>query len=276
MFKQLYFKEWLGTSPAALFGFPSNAKTHKATNSLYEEQPLEPLKISGILTELVNLGKIGNKKPSRKFESKVVYGETINPVGNYTVEVSPFGSLKIIIRREITDLTGESVAICKNILPLINDYNHIGDMDVEEELRIAVNVNSYLESVDKTPLESPNAKYTGLRKLTLDIASETRARHPAVMIYNGTIENNENNYTIYFSFTGNGVESPGANRAEQFNINLAYYPEKGLIRCWGNDILSPTKQRLWRLQPSEWDEYYSPYQPNKEIVETIRNAFSTY
>lgn len=276
MYNKLYFKEWFGKSPAALFGFPSPVKLPKSSENLYEQEPLEPLRVSGILSELVNLGKIGTKIPIRKFESKVIYGEAINPIGNYVVEVSPYGSLKIVLRRQIADLQGETVAICKQILPLINDYNHVGIHDIEEELRIAVNVNTFLEEVDKTPLEKPDNKYTGLRKLALDLAAETRARHPHVMIYNGVVENNSNNYTIYFSFTGEGVEAPGSNRAEQFNINLAYYPEKGLIRCWGNDILSPIKQRLWRLQPSEWDEYYAPSQTNKEIVETIRNAFSTY
>lgn len=276
MSKELYFKEWLGKSPASMFGFPSNAQPPKSASNLYEEEPLEPLKVSDIINELVNLGKVGTKKPVKQFSTRVIYGESINPVGNYIVEVSPFGSLKIILRRQISDLKGETVGICKQILPLINDYNHIGDHDIEEELRIAVNVNSYLEKVDKTPLEKPDSKYTGLRKLVLELAAETRARHPQLMIYNGVVENNQNNYTIYFSFTGQGVESPTASRAEQFNINLAYYPEQGLIRCWGNDILSPTKQRLWRLQPSEWDEYYSPSQTNKEIIETIRNAFSTY
>jgi hypothetical protein len=276
MSNKLYFKEWLGKSPAALFGFPSVSKIVQSSKDLYEEEPLEPLKVSNIINELVNLGKVGTRNPKKTFESKVVYGERINPVGNYVVEVSPLGSLKIIIRRQITDLKGESIDICKNIFPLINDYNHIGEHDIEEELRIAVKVNTYLESVDKTPIEKPDPKYTGLKKLVLEMAAETRARHPAVMIYNGVVENNKNNYTIYFSFTGEGVEAPTASRVEQFNINLSYYPESGLIRCWGNDISSPTKQRLWRLQPSEWDEYYSPSQPNKEIIESVRNAFSTY
>lgn len=276
MSKNNYFKEWLGKSPEKLYGFTKDYSiSDKKISQIYELEPMEPIKVSDIMKELLQLGKVGTKSPNRLFENKIVY-DSPDDVGNLTVEVSPFGSLKIIIRKSLKNLTGEVTNICKKVLPLINDYNHVGPTDHQEEFNIANSVNRFLTSLDSKGIDTARNDYDGLRTLTLQMGSAAKKMHPKVMIYNGIVENTKNYYTIYFSYSGQGVEAPSANRAEQFNINLSYSDKTGLIRCWGNEILSPTKQHLWRLQPSEWDEYFTPSQSSSEIIDCIQSAFMTY
>ena len=92
----------------------------------------------------------------------------------------------------------------------------------------------------------------------------------------GMYKKSENYHKYVFEFRGGGVEAPTAGRAEQFNIDLLWEPKRGLIRCWGYDIDSTTRQHSWKVQPSEWDEYFAPTQDTKEIVESISRIFMTY
>lgn len=271
-----YFKEWLGKSPEKLYGFTNDYSFAKKQNStIYELEPLEPIKVSTIMKELFSMGKIGSKNPERIFENQIAY-KSADDVGNLLVEVSPLGSLKIIVRKSTKDLQGETAQICKKIIPLINDYNHVGPSDDNEEFVIADSLNKFLSHIDLQGSDVPQKDWDGLRLLTVQMATSMRKLHPKVMIYNGIVENTKHYYTIYFSFSGMGVEAPTANRVEQFNVNLSYSNQTGLIRCWGNDILSPTRQHLWRLQPSEWDEYFTPSQKSENIIDCVQQAFMTY
>lgn len=271
MYSKLLFKEWLGVAPENKFGFQKPSTVN--FSPFYEEKPLEPLKISDILTELASLGKVGQKNPNRFFENAMSYGDEL---GKLYVEVSPFGSLKIIVRKTIKALEGTLIPICHKIFPLINDYNHIMDGNNPIEKKYANDIMDILENLDSQPILSGKVKYDGLRDLTLEMARQVRSYHPKVMRFEGVTQSDKNNYTISFGYNGMGVEAPGANRAEQFDIHLSYDENLGLIRCWGNEITSPTKQHLWYVQPSEWYEYFSPSQKNSQIIECISNALSTY
>jgi hypothetical protein len=89
-------------------------------------------------------------------------------------------------------------------------------------------------------------------------------------------EMSDDYYKIYFGFKGHGVEAPSALRAEQFDIDIVFDKKKGLIRCWGYNIDSPTSQHKWAPQPSEWDEWFAPSQSIDEIVEAIINNLMVY
>jgi hypothetical protein len=92
----------------------------------------------------------------------------------------------------------------------------------------------------------------------------------------GMYKKSENYHKYVFEFRGHGVEAPTGGRAEQFNIDLSWNQNKGLIHCWGYNIDSTTRQHSWKVQPSEWDEYFAPTQDTKEIVESISRIFMTY
>ena len=87
---------------------------------------------------------------------------------------------------------------------------------------------------------------------------------------------NDNYYKIIFEFKGGGQGVPGSSIAMQFDIDLIFDKKKGLVRCWGYDIDSPVKKRKFNLQPSEWDEYFSPHEKNSKIVGMIVTTFMTY
>lgn len=58
---------------------------------------------------------------------------------------------------------------------------------------------------------------------------------------------------------------------------MQHLPELGLIRSWGNDVLTNfrSKSMAFDQQPSEWDEYFSPINKD-EVIENILKIFSTY
>lgn len=273
MQENMTFMEWLGVPPEQKYGFVNNYPSQKNKNTdSYDEKPLEQLKVSCILDELANIGPINNKSPNRLFENVLDYGQNADKM---QVVISPLGSLKIIIRKVAVTLEGNYTPICYSIYPLINDYNHNGDRDERENV-IANMIADKLYSIDKAMIYDGVKNFDGLREIALEMAQHVRANHPRCMHFEGVVQNGENYYVIYLQYNGQGVEAPSAKRVEQFDIHLQYDKDTGLIRCWGNEISSPTSQHLWQLQPSEWDEYFSPKQKKSEIVECIMNALYTY
>jgi len=268
---KIQFREWLGTPPEEKYGFSEKPKIN--FHPEYDDEPMETIKISKILDELAALGSINSKPPNRLFENVMDYGELTNKM---QVVVSPYGSLKIILRKNTTTLEGVLTPACHYIIPLINDYNHPSDGTNILEIKYAHKINELLQKMDQRGMLAAKKSYEGLKNLVLEMAQQVRQNHPKIMRFREVTESDKNNYTISFDYAGSGVEAPSANRAEQFDIHLNYDSTTGLVRCWGNEILSPTKQHLWYVQPSEWDEYFSPYQKNSEIISSISAALSTY
>ena len=266
----MLFKEWLGLSPEAKFGFaPSKLFLKKP---FYTEEPIEPLRGVYLLDELVKMGKLNSRIPLKTWANIVEYG---SDAGGLHVSVSPLGSFKIIIRKYINDANGNVVPICKDVIPLLNDFDHKGDND-PSEIVLANNVFQRLSKIDTTMLEVVNKNYTKLEELVIDVAKSVKASHPALMNYGGTIKLQDNTYMIWLEYKGYGNGLPNSQKAERFVIYLEYRQEKGLIRSWGCEITSPMKQRLYISTPSEWDELFSPSQPHSEITNCIMEILSTY
>lgn len=274
MKENISFLEWLGVPPEQKFGFSSKfGKIVPKDVEENEKRPIHMLEVSNILDELTWLGPINNKKPERLFENVVNYGQESDKM---QVVVSPLGSLKIIIRKIANTLEGAHVPICYSIYPLINDYNRTSPDDHHIENTLANKIADKLTEIDNRLMLSGLRDYKNLRELTVEMARHVRSNHPSCMHYQGVVQNGEFDYTIYLQYNGQGVEAPSARRVEQFDIHVQYSKDTGLIRCWGNEISSPTSQHLWQVQPSEWDEYFSPKQKNHEIIECIMNALYTY
>jgi hypothetical protein len=89
-------------------------------------------------------------------------------------------------------------------------------------------------------------------------------------------EMNSNYYKLIFEFKGSGAGGPNSSIARQFDIDLSFNQEQGLIRCWGYDLSSSSAKRQLGIQPSEWDEYFSPNEDRKRIIEMITSTFMTY
>ena len=100
---------------------------------------------------------------------------------------------------------------------------------------------------------------------------------PEIMVFGGVkaVERGSH-YNIHFGCRGHGVEARGGMRMEQFSIDMSYDRGSGMVRSYGYPIQSPTRQHLWQVQPSEWDELFSPSQDPEEVVSAISAAFSTF
>lgn len=269
----MHFIEWAGKSPDVVFGFDKGIPLKR--QNVYNEEPIEPLKIESAIDEIVNLGKIGMKDPVKDFGAIVNYGNP-SQVGSLQIKFSPLGSCRVTIMRRISDLEGDLTWVTRYAVPVINDYEHLTAEDISTEKMIAVRVHELADYIDKTPLETPKNKYEKLEELVVMIASNMKLKHPPVMNFQGVMRQNDNTYIIYFSYNGYGIEAPGQRKINQFNVYIEFIKDKGLIRSWGAEHSAPHLLYNYEPQPPEWDEYFSCDQNKNEIVTILENIFKTY
>lgn len=263
-YMKLNFKEW------ANFGF--GEKKSKApmggTKSVTGHKPIDIIHSDKIIQEIISLPPLGSLQLNQKYEDLLEWG---NDVGAIQLQCTPLGSYKIVIRRKIADLLGESNWVCKKIFPLEEGYHN-----TREEV-YANDIYSYVSKLNETLTDRAIKDYNNFNKLSLKLFASVRQTYPSYCMFPvGMMKVNENYHKYVFEFRGHGVEAPTAARAEQFNIDLLWDQKKGLIRCWGYDIDSTTRQHSWKVQPSEWDEWYAPTQNFNEIIDSVSKIFMTY
>lgn len=258
------FKNWLEWAD---YGFDRQAPEEKEQD---DDLPYDPINSEIIIKELLSLGKVGTKPPKHAWHTCLEYGEKTQP-GAMEIDISPLGSYKIVTRKKIRTLEGEIVGICKHVLSL-NEH----DTKNSNEIPIAHKMYSVLEIIDGVMLDAAKPEYPEFKKLVVYLATAAARLAPKIMMYKGVKELDENYALIWFELNGAGIEAPGHERVEQFNIRIQFDKKTGLIRCWGHDVTSPMRQHKWEAQPSEWDEYFAPTQTMKEITEAIIGAFRTY
>lgn len=257
------FREWMSKTPEEMFGHAS-PKQEPTNNVIYDELPLNTLKTNEIMTELVRSGKVGTREPRLTWNDTVEWGE--GP-GAIMTDLSPLGSFRMTIRRQIKDLEGQKVWVCKKVYPLANDYD--GGHDTHLEDTIVDEIFEHVKTIDKYDLDTPKREFPEFGRLVMKVTEAMRLQHPEIMLFEGLkqSEYDNNHYIIQFGYRGHGVEGPGAMRGEQFHIHMQFLPDRGLIRQWGNEISSPTRQHKWMPQVPEWDDYFAPSQPAKEIID---------
>ena len=268
---KMLFKEWFGKSPEVKYGFRPNVTTIQTP--FYELEPIEAFSVEKCLDALVATGQLDGKQANDIWKTQISYGHGL---GKITVTSSPYGSYKFVIRRYVTDAKGNLIPLCRLIIPLTNDYNHKGPNDPGEEI-LAVKMYDKLKQIMSEPYPAPNKDYQQkFAKFVYNFSKAVKLKHPTIMVYQGTVKLDDNNYIISFTFKGFGNGVPNNQKAEEFLINWQYLPDVGLLRCWGYDVVSPSRQREWQPAPSEWDEYFSPNQPEKQIMSCVMEAFMTY
>jgi hypothetical protein len=263
------FKKWLVLKEGRdIFGFE---KERPVTKKVVDERPIVPIDPDVLMDTMLETNLDGRKAFS-DFHDQVQWGRE---PGAIQMVISPLGSFKSIVRKLHTNLKGESVWVCKKIIPYA-DILH-ANKKIDESL--AADIFEQIEKVSKGDLEAPLNNYCKLDSLTIKVANYCRRKDiiPELFIFKGIrqVKKNEN-YLIYFEPRGQGVEAPGSARVEQFIINMSYNPETGMIKSFGHDVQSPIKGHVWYAQPSEWEEYFSPSQSPNEITEAIGAALSTY
>lgn len=251
-----------------LFGFENLQEPVKKKE---DDLPIVPISADVIL-EFMYARSLGDQECFSSSHDQVQWGR--HP-GAVQMVISPLGSFKSIIRKLQTDLVGENVWVCKQILP----FKEILHASFQLDESVAEEVFGKIEECWKEEIEAPSNNYEGLERLTVKVAERARRKGiiPEIFVYRGVrmIEKNRH-YNIHFELSGQGVEAPGRSRVEQFSIDMAYDNDSGMIRSFGYNIQSPTRGHVWYPQPSEWDEKFSPSQDEDQIVSAICAALSTY
>lgn len=268
---QLSFKNWL-IKEFADYGFDDNQRnTSKGGTDIMDgDTVFKVVNTSKIMTELTRLSSIGPNKPMRRWSDMVEYGD--GP-GALRVSITPLGSMKIVARRLVLDLLGEETWICKHVFP-IDDQK-----DENKEISIAHNVHETITEIANDMIDGPNKDFDELDRLAWKLWVASKRNHPSYCMFPMNLrKQNENYYKLVFEFKGHGVLRQGTRpgRCEQFNIDLYWDKKKGLIRCWGYDVESSLGQHSWRVQPSEFDEWFSPKQDQGQIIDNVISIFMQY
>lgn len=270
--KHLNFKSWMINELANYgYGYAQSDKSSilGGTEEIEGDEVFFPLKSDEIIEELFRMPPLGVYSPNKKWENEVFWGEG---VGSISASVTPLGSSRVVIRRESTDLLGNSVKICKKVFPLY-DVIH-----AENELQIANNIYTEIVKINKKMIETSNNNFN-IKGLSNKLWNDLKKNHPSYIMFPTELRSiNENYYKMVFEFRGHGVQNlvPGPGRSEQFHLDLFFDKQTGIIRCWGYNIDSKVRQHSWSVQPSEWDECFSPNQEEKEIIDCIKNTFIKY
>lgn len=267
----MQFKKWLLKED--IFGFERQKEINVKSTKLKEPDnlPIVSIDIEITMDKLLQ-NKLNSQIPFSNFINEIQWGKEN---GAIKMVISPLGSFKSIIRQLSTDLLGNKTWICKKILP----YKDLNKANVKIDEKLADLIFEDVEKISKKNVESPLNDYKNFRNLVLQISQECQKSKilPSLLIFMGIKELKKNeNYILHFECKGQGVEAPTSARVEAFLIDMIYDPKTGIIRSIGYEVQSPTKGRKWIPQPSEWDEYFSPAQPNSEIIECVSRALYTY
>jgi hypothetical protein len=264
------FKEWMTKTADEMFGFDNKRGINNNRIRDTSEEVFSPIRYDKLVKELVHLGPINTKEPRRTFHDHIEWGDQ---PGAWTVDISPEGSLRATLRKLSTDLEGNPQWVCKKVVPLQ------GQEFVEstyKEVNIANTIHSELLVLDNEGIDSPKDYYPNFERLVIRLSDATRRDHPPIFVHEGIKKLNEHNYIVYHSYRGHGVELPSALRCEQFDINISFPTNQGIIRCWGNEIISRTRQHEWRQRVPRWDEVFMPTQEQADICDCVVKLFSTY
>jgi hypothetical protein len=222
------------------------------------------------ITELAKLPPLGPNFPVQVWENIVEFGDNI---GAIQIECTTLGSLRFMIRKKINDLQGVPTWICKHVRPISDIDDQYKEIDIAHNL-----YDNQIKKFSEQLLEGPVKEYSDFDRFIWRLWAGVRKRHPSYAMYPVSLrQQNENYYKMIFEFRGQGAGPTGdAGYLRQFDIDVFWDRKKGLIRCWGYDIMSDSKKSAWNIQPSDWDEWFSPIQDTKEIIECIVNVFMQY
>jgi len=267
---RLLFKQWM-LSEMADFGFDQDQQGQPkgGTEEMEGDSPFKNLDGSKIITELASFPALGPNQPLRRWNDVVEWG---SGPGAIQVGVTPLGSMRVVIRRMTKDLCGENTWICTKVIPLSDNAAE------SKETSIAHDVYDMITESSNEMIPGPAKEFDELERLSWKLWAATKRDHPSYCMFPiGMRQQNENYYKLVFEFRGHGVQKIGSGaRAEQFNIDMVWEPKRGLIRCLGYDIDSSLGQHSWKVQPSEFNEYFSPQQKHETIIASIVQTFLQY
>jgi len=267
MSNKIEFVKWLSLQEYADYGFADKLKNNKSNYDFKEKIGNISFKVDDFLDRLTEILESDNIKITRKWAEEIHWIDN----GHYMeVNVNPLGSLRITTRKYIKDIKGNTTPLCKDVFDIEKEHNGKEDL-------VAEKIYKRIKRIRKNNYDYAETKYKSLEKLAKVLFKACLETYPSyIMFPKGLKKLDDNYYKIFFEFKGGGAGAPGNKRAEQFNIDLNFDKEKGLIRCWGYNIDSPMKKREFIPQTSEWNEYFSPNEKQEKIVMMIIKTLMTY
>lgn len=268
---RLSFGYWLKNEMANYgFGDTTN-QIMGGTDPMTGDSLFQPIDTSLIMNELVKMPNLGTIEANQVWDDCIQWG---TEPGAFSASISPLGSMRVVTRRLTKDLEGTPTWICKEVYG-ISDFD-----DQHKEKHIAHRVFNKIVEMNKENMDAPIKEYNDLEKLAWKLWHATKRQHPSYIMFPTTLrKQDENYYKLVYEFRGQGAGAPNngkTGRAEQFDIDLVYYPKRGLIRCFGYDIDSRMRQRDWYVSTMEWNEFFSPHQDETKIIESIIKLFLQY
>lgn len=252
----------------ANYGFDfSPRKILGGTKMQSGEKPINYVDSNIIVNEVSKI-KLNNLEGVQFWENIVQWG---TEVGAVKMEVTPLGSYRIVIRKMIKDLVGENVWITKNVIDIDDDNLDYKETDYASDCIEKLNL------IHAQNLDRPVNEYSEFDTLCWKLWNKCKAVFPSYIMFPvGMKKMDENYYKLVFEFKGHGVEAPTRSRAEQFDIDVYFNKKTGIIKIWGYDIDSDTRQHDWKVQVSDFNEWFAPSQPIEEIISAVHNSLMTY
>ena len=231
------------------------------------DDPIQSLNVEYVIKSLIK--PIGNKNPKSSFFGEVQWGEQD---GAIKLNFSPFGGIRVSLRKLTHDLSGEPTWICKKVI----EVRHFFD---EHPDKLTFKIEENINEMDQQNIDAPLQDFDNLERLVIRIASELkRNTTQRIFIYEGIRRIEENyKYIIHFGVTGHGVQRVGGQkRLDQFAIHVEYSKNTGLIKITGTELGDRIDKHRWQYDPSHFIEYFSPSQKEDEITSAILACFNSY
>src|ERR1700753_634376 len=204
--ENITFREWLAKTPEDLYGInpEHNLSLEERRKKRAEnyDMPGGTLSPTLLMTELMKMGPINNKAPTRIWNDVVGYGDSDRP-GSLMAMMTPAGSIRICVRKLAMDLEGTKVWSLKKVISLVEQIDQKERANIAET-GLAYQYHEEITKIDGPNIDSPKKDYKNTEALVLKIASIARQQHPTVMHYAGIRKHDEQSYQIYFQYRGHG------------------------------------------------------------------------
>lgn len=265
--KCLNFKNWILTENFKdIFGF-GKSKIEKK-DSFDERFVTKP----NLIMKSLLKRNLSGKESILNFNNELVWQNDTND--KIKLLITPYGSLRAVIKRINRNKIGEEIWITKYVHLLIDSDKKINEEDEADKL---FNV---IEKINDDEIDS-SIKDINFEKYVLKIAESLKMKRPCKwMVFDKVRKVKENYYIICFNMTGSGLESSAgsgpSNKIEQYQINLIYDEKTGVMRCFGTSIESSKKTSQWKNGIPDWDENFLTSQRFEEVLSCIFNSLKSF
>ena len=270
--KENFFYKNIKKTPEYLFGFDNKNTKKLFNNKKIDNKPIKPFEINQLIEKLLKLGTINNKHPNLALDNQIIYG---NDVGAFSVNITSPGPYRINIRRQLFDLSGEKIWILYKVFVLSDKDRKKNNYEINIDEYVE-KIYQYLKQIDDNGLEAPTNNFDDFKYLAIKLINKLKSNTPKIFSYLGIKKNSKNYYEVHFEYAGSGIGISTGYRGENFSIHIVYYPNRGLIRCFNQKVISSVAKRNYIIYPSDWDEYFVPTQSENLIIENIKDIFKNY